>query len=367
MAVASAVAVAVASWTDKNEEMKKGQLKKKVFFPQEYYGSIQALESAANDTGKLRLARSESERLKASEDMGVDNRASNEFVQQVRVIGGDDDRGKGVITPALVEGVMYAKVGKVEEAQLRRELTRWSLGRWRLQFKDTIEIAVIAREEEDLVGLESFVQSGTFGVEGGKWALWQEGVLSVSHRLDDFEWIILASDGTVGPLASIPDIFVDMREEDDFPLTSQYVSNSIGGCCDDTSPFSLAYHADLFSQPGWLSFWEKMPFARMSISAGCGTSTPLLPRQNLVLPGARGADTSIVKWLQCLTSEGQIPLNTNSSLEELRRSYNPFFPLSALYRHFDLGVAGIDAALVAITNYVTNIWYPPRLTQCLIE
>jgi len=255
------------------------------------------------------------------------------------------------------------------EAQLRRELAAWSLRRWKMQFKESIEISVIAQDPLDLQGIEGLFHSGTVGIGGvnAKWAAWQEGVLSVSHRLEEFEWVFLASDASVGPLASMDDAFVAMREEDDFPLTSLYVSNSIGGCCDDVSPFALAFHADLFLKPFWMEYWERMPLWKIGKYAGCGVSSPLVPRQNLVIPGTRGAETSVSYWLQCLTSEGQIPLNLNTTLEELRRSYNPFFPLSGLHQHFYVQNESINATIRAITEYVSTIWYPARLSLCFIE
>lgn len=78
------------------------------------------MEAAANDTGKIVVLHGAvGDRFRESAQLGVDNRAPSEFVEQVRAVGVDGEGGmsaSAVVTPAMLEGVLYQGERRPEEA-----------------------------------------------------------------------------------------------------------------------------------------------------------------------------------------------------------------------------------------------------------
>ena len=113
---------------------------KSLFTAQEYYGSVQSLEVASQEQGKMSLyPKGEAGRLSA--DLGVDLRAVSEFVEQVRVTsqgadGSAASTATAVITPALLEGVVHSEAAKpegVDIAEMRAPALLGNYHAWKMK------------------------------------------------------------------------------------------------------------------------------------------------------------------------------------------------------------------------------------------
>jgi hypothetical protein len=255
-----------------------------------------------------------------------------------------------------------APVGEAPaRAALRAALARWSLARWHAQFRGRLEVQLLVAGEEGGLprgALAALVASGGahgavvgLAAAGGPWGAWQEGVAGVTHRLGALPWVVLASDGAVGPLTWFPELLDAVGDgTDDAPPAAFYASSAAGACCGGGAQV-LAFSGAASARPLWREFFQKLPAA--AAAPGCGSPLPLLPRGVAPAHAAAAAE----QWAFCVTSEVRAPLGAHSSLAELRATSVPFYPVGALGEEF-----GEDAD--AAVAYVKALWFGTVLEPC---
>ena len=247
-------------------------------------------------------------------------------------------------------------------AALRGALAAWSLSRWAAQFRGRLEVQLLVAGAEGGLpagGVAALAAAGgahgaTLGLDpaAGVWGAWQEGVAGARHRLAAFPWVLLASDGGVGPLTWFPDVLRAAAEgSDDAPAAAFYAASPVGGCC-EAGAGALAFAGGLAAtRPLWREFWQKLPAA--AAAPGCGSPLPLLPRG---VPPPFAADAA-EGWAFCIASDARAQLGGAASLAQLRATFMPFYGVAALGEEF-----GEDAQRAL--GFVKGLWFGAVVEPC---
>lgn len=139
----------------------------------------------------------------------------------------------------------------------RLSLIRWSLGRLRAQFGDSLELTVVqlddsvVNEEDFGIGNVNTLISGTMS-EGQDWGMYQEGLHSVWHRIEGFEWVIVLNDQMIGPTANFSRI-LELSDGSGMWTTSSWASCCIRG-------FAMGFSRSLVKTEQWRVYWDRMQF-----------------------------------------------------------------------------------------------------------
>jgi hypothetical protein len=203
-------------------------------------------------------------------------------------------------------GVFNKKPYETESVRNARfSLIRWSLGRLRTQFGDSLELTVvqlddsIVTESDFGIGNVNTLISSTMA-EGQDWGMYQEGLHAVWHRIEAFEWVVLLNDQMVGPTTNFPQI-LNLSKGAGLWTTSTWAPCCIRG-------FAMGFSRSLIKTENWQTYWDRMQFVCAKIGpmyAGEEGSTRLKETQFHRIGGT------------CKTNS-KIPIGKGHSLQKQR-------------------------------------------------
>ena len=246
-----------------------------------------------------------------------------------------------------------------EARRVRLALAGNTLRRLRAQFGARIEISLVELFEPPREGLDEVYGEGTINsaivstqAVGQDWAMYQEGINSIWHRLEQFEWIIVMNDVMAGPVAHFPAV-LDRAAESGAGL---YLASNWGGCC--MRGFLIGFHARLVSTAKWRRFWQRAQFP-------CGKFGPMFVGEaQLSLPPLSWGDS-------CATST-QHPLSKTDDLGTMLHTRSPFLYRRGLAAAFTSveggGIEGRNGSAVTDVDtmlaFVNELKVEPHVEAC---
>jgi len=241
----------------------------------------------------------------------------------------------------------------------RLSLMRWSLGRLRAQFGDSLELTVVQLDdsiidEEDFgIGNVNTVISGTMS-EGQDWGMYQEGLHAVWHRIEAFDWVIVLNDQMVGPIANFSQV-LDLSKGSGLWTTSAWATCCIRG-------FAMGFSRSLVKTENWRIYWDRMQFM-------CAKMGPMYAGEGGV---TRFKETQFHRIAGGCTTNSRNPIGKGHSLEKQRidAPNSPFIYRWGLENEFyplgdnQLSDNGILEGSRRAIEYIESLKIDPHVEEC---
>ena len=194
-------------------------------------------------------------------------------------------------------------------------LNNFTLNRLRSQLGERCEITVVelfdARIEPGTYPAADTLISHT-RKEGQDWGMYQDGIMHVYHRLEQFDSVTVLNDQMVGPFTSYEWLLSAAHNMSDYFVTSFWP-----GCC--IRGFYIAFARSIVRTERWRRYWRQAQFP-------CAKLGPMITGE-----GAFGKGD--LDWRSCSTAT-QNPFGKNSPLQQITDTHSPFIYRWALEQQF---------------------------------